>query len=264
MKGYILLHIFQALLLDSLKMSFSPGDLIWAKVRGYPHWPARVSSIYFEIKADESWAYVEVQWGWVETRSTMISFEVFLSLFRLIFLHQKRRFRPINFQFSSLEHTKRKLNKFISLQYSGWSLVEIRCNARRIYTTLILGTALQNFGTRASRFGHGPLDLHGKICSSLFNVDFRNGTTETETALLNLWVPALITAVHIWFQARFRRAFADRSKNHGRFSSAKSNCMARCVEKAELRDETRPSLAPLLRALKRRQHGLLQAILGCI
>ena len=54
-----------------------------------------------------------------------ISFEVFLSLFRLIFLHQKRRFRPRNFQFSSLEHTKRKLNKFISLQYSGWSLVEI-------------------------------------------------------------------------------------------------------------------------------------------
>ena len=38
------------------------------------------------------------------------------------------------------------------------------CRAlRRIYTTFILGTALQNFGTRAFRFGHGPLDLHGKI-----------------------------------------------------------------------------------------------------
>ena len=64
---------------------------------------------------------------------TMISFEVFLSLFRLIFLHQKRRFRPRNFQFSSLEHTKRKLlrllSKFISLQWSlVCSLVEIRCN----------------------------------------------------------------------------------------------------------------------------------------
>ena len=56
MKSYMYFAtcIFQALLLDSLKMSFSPGDLIWAKVRGYPHWPARVSSIYFEIKADES------------------------------------------------------------------------------------------------------------------------------------------------------------------------------------------------------------------
>ena len=51
-------------LLDSLKMSFSPGDLIWAKMKGFPHWPARVSSIYFEIKADgsEGLSYVEVEW----------------------------------------------------------------------------------------------------------------------------------------------------------------------------------------------------------
>ena len=63
---------------------------------------------------------------------------------------------------------------------------------RRIYTTFILGTALQNFGTRANSFGHGPLDLHGKICSSFFNVDFWYGTPETRTALLNLCVPALI------------------------------------------------------------------------
>ena len=59
-------------------------------------------------------------------------------------------------------------------------------NLRRIYTTFILGTALQNFGTRANSFGHGPLDLHDKICSSFFNVDFWNGTPETRTALLNL------------------------------------------------------------------------------
>ena len=74
---------------------------------------------------------------------------------------------------------------------------------RRIYTTFILGTALQNFGTRANSFGHGPLDLHDKICSSFFNVDFWNGTPETRTALLNLWVPALI-----WqrFTCDFKRA----------------------------------------------------------
>ena len=63
---------------------------------------------------------------------------------------------------------------------------------RRIYTTIILGTALLNFGTRANSFGHCPLDLHCKIRSCFFNVDFWNGTPETRTALLNLCVPALI------------------------------------------------------------------------
>ena len=55
----------------SRKMSFSPGDLIWAKVRGFRHWPARVSSIYFEIKADESEGLLSWCWSWVETRSTI-------------------------------------------------------------------------------------------------------------------------------------------------------------------------------------------------
>lgn len=32
---------------NSVRMSFSPGDLIWAKMRGYPHWPARVSADKF-------------------------------------------------------------------------------------------------------------------------------------------------------------------------------------------------------------------------
>ena len=57
---------------------------------------------------------------------------------------------------------------------------------RRIYTTFVLGTALQNCGTRANRFEHGPLDLHDKICSTSFSVDFSNGTPKTGTALLNL------------------------------------------------------------------------------
>ena len=43
---------------------------------------------------------------------------------------------------------------------------------RRIYATFILGTALQNFGTRADSFPHGPLDLRGKTCSSIFDDDF--------------------------------------------------------------------------------------------
>ena len=64
-------------------------------------------------------------------------------------------------------------------------IIEFMC-CRRIYTTFVLGTALQNSGTRANRFGHGPLDLHDKIRSSFFSVDFSNGTPKTRTALLNL------------------------------------------------------------------------------
>ena len=70
----------------------------------------------------------------------------------------------------------------ISLHDQNWECRVLR----RIYTTFVLGTALQNSGTRAKRFGHGPLDLHDKICSSFFSVDFSNGTPKTRTALLNL------------------------------------------------------------------------------
>ena len=85
----------------------------------------------------------------------------------------------------------------LTRQGTRWKGVKVPNEAdvgdqRRIYTTFILGTALQTFGTRANSFGHGPLDLHDKMCSSFFNVDFWNGTPETRTALLNLRVPALI------------------------------------------------------------------------
>ena len=62
----------------------------------------------------------------------------------------------------------------------------VKAQLRRIYPTFNLGTALQNFGTRANNIGHGPLNLYGKISSTFFNVDFWNGTPETRTALLNL------------------------------------------------------------------------------
>ena len=119
---------------------------------------------------------------------------------------------------------------------------------RPIYTTFILGTALLNFGTWANSFGHGPLDLHDKIWSSFFNVDFWNGTPQTRTALK--WQR---------FTCDFKRASGmsgtlslavqkKKQEKHCRFSSAKSNCMACCFEKwkrlSQLWDETRSSLEP--------------------
>ena len=109
-----------------------------------------------------------------------------------------------------------------SQDYSGTEL-------RRIYTTIILGTALLNFGTRANSFGHGPLDLHGKIRSCFFNVDFWNGTPETRTALyefLRLFdsVSQMISGA---LPVRFRELF------NGRLTSTKGNCLACCFEKAK-------------------------------
>ena len=115
-----------------------------------------------------------------------------------------------------------------------------------------MGTALLKFGMRAKSFGHGPLDLHGNICSCFFNVDFWNGTPETRAALLNLWVPAFI-----WqrFTYDFRLAFASCSMADSRVQKAIVSLVALKKRKrlSQFRDETKSSLAPLLHALKWRQ-----------
>ena len=60
------------------------------------------------------------------------------------------------------------------------------------------GHGTPKFWQAANSFGHGPLDLHGKICSCFFNVDFWNGTPGTRTALLKFMCPcAYLTAFHI-------------------------------------------------------------------
>ena len=161
--------------------------------------------------------------------------------------------------------------KYITVIYALGSAHDKR---RIFYTTFIVGTALQNFGTRANSFGHGPLYLHDKICSSFVNVDFWNGTPETRTALLNLWVSALI-----WqrFTCDFKRA------------SGMSGALSRAVKKkkniadSRVQKQLYGSLLwksenvchncgtkqghPLRRSvhgLKQRPYGLLQAIPGCI
>ena len=137
----------------------------------------------------------------------------------------------------------------------------------------ILGTALQNIGTRANSFGHGPLDLHDKICSSLFNVDFWNGTPQTRTALLNLRVHALI-----W--QRFTCDFKHASGMSGALSRAvqkkkKKNIADSRVQKQSLLWKSENVCHncgtkqghPLRRSvhgLKQRQYGLQQAMPGCI
>ena len=76
---------------------------------------------------------------------------------------------------------------------------------RRIYTTFILGTALQTFGTRAYSFGHcPPLDLHDKACASFCNVDFWNGTPETKVHFVIMSPCAYVAVVHLWLQADCR------------------------------------------------------------
>lgn len=29
-----------------MRMEFVPGDIVWAKIKGYPHWPAKVERVY--------------------------------------------------------------------------------------------------------------------------------------------------------------------------------------------------------------------------
>ena len=142
---------------------------------------------------------------------------------------------------------KSKQSENIGKKISPWWEKFLTELLTRIYTAFILGKALQNFGPRANSFGHGPLDLHDKICLSFFNVDFWNGTPETRTALLNLWVPALV-----W------QRFTCDSSALSRAVKKKTNIADSRVQKAivwlvalkkwkrlsQLWDETRSSLAP--------------------
>ena len=123
---------------------------------------------------------------------------------------------------------------------------------RRIYTTFIVGTALQNFGTRANSFGHGPLDLHDKICSCFLNVDFWNGTAWNKNGTLKFVSPCTyMTAVHMWFQARLRpirRAFADSRVQKAIVWLVASNGSLLCL--SQLTKQGHPGLAPLSTCIK--------------
>ena len=74
-----------------------------------------------------------------------------------------------------------------------------------------------------------------------------------------------MTAVDILISSALPARFRGLFKNIRTDSPVQKAFMDSCFEVAEtqLRGETRPSLSPLLRALKRRQYGLL-AVLGCI
>ena len=48
----------------------------------------------------------------------------------------------------------------------------LMCELSPIYTTIILGSSLLNFGTRAVNLGHGLRHLHDKNEFDLFNVYF--------------------------------------------------------------------------------------------
>ena len=75
---------------------------------------------------------------------------------------------------------------------------------RRIYTTLILGTALQTFGTRAYSFGHGTLDLHGKACASFQSMLISETAPLKQNGTLKFVSPcAYMTVVHLWLHALF-------------------------------------------------------------
>ena len=117
--------------------------------------------------------------------------------------------------------------------------VTFRC----IYTRIVLGTALLNFGTRANSFGHGSLYLHSTMCSCFFNVDFWNGTPQTRTES---------------FTFDFRRAFAGYSMADSQIQKAIVSLVALKKRKrlSQFRDEKRSSLAPLKHVLRWRNYAL--------
>ena len=64
----------------------------------------------------------------------------------------------------------------------AWKFV-LMCELSPIYTTIILGSSLLNFGTRAVNLGHGLRHLHDKNEFDLFQCLFREGTPERKSTL---------------------------------------------------------------------------------
>ena len=76
---------------------------------------------------------------------------------------------------------------------------------------------------------------------------------------------AWITAVRILFHARFRGLFKKKMvDSRVRRAIVWLIVLKKRKRLSQLRDKTRSSLVPLLDELKRRQYGLLQAILSCL
>ena len=92
-----------------------------------------------------------------------------------------------------------------------------------------MGTALLNFGTRANSFGHGPPDLQQNMFV-FFQCWFLERHPWSKSGTLKFVSPcAHMTAVHIWFQARIRQAFAGGSKRKWQIQVECVTCLKRVI-----------------------------------
>mgnify|MGYP007058290456 CR=1 FL=1 len=120
-----------------------------------------------------------------------------------------------------------------------------------------------HFGHGTPKFWHAGQEFWARFAwftrqnyVRVFQRWFLERTPETRTALLKFMSScAYLTAFHIWFQARFRCAFASWWMSDSRVQKPIVSLVALKKRKrlSQFRDETRSSLAPLLHALKRRQ-----------